>query len=181
MLEGGFVVKQDGDNRFFELPGSPLPDADCGALFGPAQREGLCVQARVFGTRQGRRFPALGVGLNGTSGYKLMVSPAKGLLVLTKSVEGEDRPIATAPYEWQSGTWTVVRLQVRKVKENSWKVEGKAWAQSAKEPDAWLITHDDVAKEPDKDAPRPGRPAIWAMPYAGTPIRFDDLRITKVQ
>jgi len=181
VLEGGFAVKAEGGNKFLELPGSPLPDSDCGVLFGPTQQHGLRVQARAFGTRQGRRFPAMGVGLNGTSGFKLMVSPAKGQLVLTKSVEGEDRPIANAPYEWQSGTWTVVRLQVTKVKDNTWKVDGKAWAESTKEPAAWQITYEHVATDPEKDAPRQGRPAIWAMPYAGTPIRFDDLLVTKAQ
>ncbi|MBI3877655.1 MAG: hypothetical protein HY300_17135 [Verrucomicrobia bacterium] len=168
VLDGAFAVKQDGANKFLELPGAPLDTF--GVLFGPTEPDGLCVQARVNGTGKGRRFPTIAVGINGVGGYKLQISPSKKQLELYR---GEDA-VANVPFEWQSGAWTVLRLQLRKVKDGTWKLEGKAWAQSAKEPAQWMISWEEKQTQPA------GRPSIWGNPYAGTPIQFDDLVVTKV-
>jgi len=124
VLDGRFAVKEEGGNKFLELPGAPL-DA-YGVLFGPTEKEGTAVSARVFGTGKGRRYPTFAVGLNGqgTAAYRLQVSPAKKALELFKG----DEVKASVPYEWQSGTWVRLRLQVRKVKDGQWRVEGKVWA-----------------------------------------------------
>ena len=120
---------------------------------------------RIFGTLKGRRFPAFGAGLNGVGGFRLMVSPAKKAIELFK---GDDVK-ASAPFEWQNGVWTKLKLQLRKVKDGEWKVEAKAWAESAKEPEAWMIALDEKEETPA------GRPSIWGNPFSGTAIRFDDL------
>ena len=109
----------------------------------------------------------MAVGLNGVGGYKLQISPAKKMIELYK---GEDVK-ASVPFEWQSGGWTMFRLQVRKVKDEVWKVEGKVWLQSGKEPAGWLIAYE------EKEAPNAGRASIWGNPYSSTPIQFDDLVI----
>src|SRR5207302_5856033 len=98
VLDGQFAVKAEGGNKFLELPGAPLDTF--GALFGPTEKEGTAVSARIFGTAKGRRYPTFGVGLNGqgTSAYRLQVSPAKKALELFKG----DEVKASAPYEWQS-------------------------------------------------------------------------------
>jgi hypothetical protein len=165
VLDGQFAVKEEGGNKFLELPGAPLDTF--GALFGPTEKEGTAVSARIFGTGKGRRYPTFAVGLNGqgSSGYRLQVSPAKKALELFRG----DEVKATVPYEWQSGAWTRLRLQVRKVKEGQWKVEGKAWTD--KEPSAWLVSFD------EKEQPVAGKASLWGSPYATTPIRFDDLRL----
>ena len=165
VLDGQFAVKQEGGNKFLELPGAPL-DA-FGVLFGPTEKEGTTVAARIFGTGKGRRYPTFAVGLNGqgTSAYRLQVSPAKKALELFKG----DEVRATVPFEWQSGTWVRLRLQVRKVKDGQWKVAGKAWADE--EPSAWLVSCD------ESEQPVPGKASIWGSPYATTAIRFDDLKV----
>jgi len=165
VLDGQFAVKEEAGNKFLELPGAPLDTF--GALFGPTEKEGTAVSARIFGTGKGRRYPTFAVGLNGqgTSAYRLQVSPAKKALELFKG----DELKTTVPYDWQSGAWTRMRLQVRKVKDGQWKVEGKAWAD--KEPSAWLVTFD------EKEQPIAGRASIWGSPYATTPIRFDELKV----
>src|SRR5882762_3737092 len=119
VLDGGFVVKEENGNKFLELPGAPLDSF--GVLFGPTEKEGIAVSARIFGTGKGRRYPTFAVGLNGqgTSAYKLQVAPAKKALELFKG----DEVKSSVPYEWQSGAWTRLRLQVRKVKDGQWKVE----------------------------------------------------------
>src|SRR6266571_4054518 len=102
VLDGQFAVKEEGGNKFLELPGAPLDTF--GVLFGPTEKEGTAVSARIFGTGKGRRYPTFAVGLNGqgTSAYRLQVSPAKKALELFKG----DEVKATVPYEWKSGTWT---------------------------------------------------------------------------
>ena len=84
-----------------------------------------------------------------------------------------DRVKSVVSFDWQSDKWTLFRLQVRKVKDGEWKVEGKAWTQGGSEP-AWQITVD------EKEAPLAGRAGLWGSPYAGTPIRFDDLVVSQV-
>src|SRR5213083_2980976 len=71
VLDGGFSVKEENGNKFLELPGAPLDTF--GVLFGPTEKEGNGVSARIFGTGQGRRYPTFAVGLNGqgSSAYKL--------------------------------------------------------------------------------------------------------------
>jgi hypothetical protein len=137
-------------------------------LFGPATNAGTCVSARIQGTAKGRRFPSFGVGLNGPSGYKLKVSPAKNALELDKG----DDTLASVPYDWKSGAWTMFRLRVRAAGEQRWKIEGKAWPQTGSEPKEWMIAVE------EKTPPHPGRASLWGSPYSGTPIRFDDLLLT---
>jgi hypothetical protein len=165
VLDGQFAVKEEGGNKFLELPGAPLDTF--GLLFGPTEKEGTAVSARIFGSGKGRRYPTFAVGLNGqgTSAYRLQVSPAKKALELFKG----DEVKATVPYEWQSGAWTRLRLQVRKVKDGQWTVEGKAWTE--KEPSPTLVSFD------EKEQPVAGKASIWGSPYATTPIRFDDLAV----
>ena len=165
VLDGQFAVKEEGDNKFLELPGAPLDTF--GLLFGPTEKEDTAVSARIFGTGKGRRYPTFAVGLNGqgTSAYRLQVSPAKKALELFKG----DEVKASVPYEWQSGTWARLRLHVRKVKDGQWTVEGKAWTD--KEPSAWLLSFD------ESEQPVAGKASIWGSPYATTPIRFDDLKV----
>lgn len=167
VLEGGFAVREDGGNKVLELPGAPLETF--GVLFGPTETNGLAVSARIHGTGKGRRFPTFGVGLNGVGGHRLQVSPAKKLLELYKG----DEVVASAPYTWTTDSWTMLRLQTRKTKDGELKIEGKAWKQNDVEPKEWQVAHTEKSDTPA------GRPSLWGNPYAGTAIRYDDLRVVK--
>lgn len=162
VLDGAFAVKEEGGNKFLELPGAPLDTF--GLLFGPTTTSDVVVSARVYGTGKGRRFPAFGVGLNGVGGYKLQVSPGKKALELWKGGE----VLGTAPYVWESESWTVLRLQVRKIADR-WKIDGKAWKEGSPEPANWAVSLQELAE------PVAGRATIWGAPYSTTPIRYDDL------
>jgi hypothetical protein len=166
VLDGAFTVKQEGDNKFLELPGAPLDTF--GALFGPTEKEGLAISARIFGTGKGRRLPAFGVGLGGIAGYRLQVSAGKKLIEVFRG----DNVKASVPYEWESGKWSHLHLQVRKIKDGEWKVSGKIWAAGSAEPASPII------EWVDKEEPTAGRSSIWGNPFSGTPIWFDDLRVT---
>jgi hypothetical protein len=167
VLDGAFEVKEEAGNKVIELPGAPLETY--GVLFGPSEPFGIAVEARVFGIGKGRRFPTFGVGLNGVGGFQLRVAPAKKSIELLRN----DEPVATAPFAWESGSWTVLRLESAKASDGPVQVRGKAWKQGDPEPATWQIEHKPTAEAPS------GRPSIWGSPYAGTPIRFDDLKVTK--
>lgn len=168
IIEGDFTVKEASSNKFLELPGAPLDSF--GFLFGPKQSENIAVQARIFGTAKGRRYPVFDIGLNGLGGYKLRVTPAKKQLELYR---GDTRK-AAVPYTWTAGKWTHLKLQVIKTGQAEWKIEGKAWSEGAEEP-----------KEPsialtDTQTPQRERASAGAMPYSGTPIQFDDLIVSTI-
>jgi hypothetical protein len=166
VLDGDFSVQESDGNKYLELPGAPLDNF--GVLFGPMTKDGVCVSARIYGTSKGRRFPIFAVGLAGPNGYKLKVSPAKDALEICKG----DEPLASVPYHWKTGAWTVLKLRIRQTVGPAWRIEGKAWPQTEVEPKEWAVTLD------EKVAPHPGRASIWGSPVSGMPIRFDDLLLT---
>lgn len=168
VLDGAFAVKQDGTNKFLQLPGAPLETF--GVLFGPTLESDMAVTTKIRGTAKGRRFPAFAVGLNGVGGYRLQVSAAKELVELYKG----DQVVKTAPFHEKMGAWINLRLQVTKTAETAWKIEGTVWSDGAPEPSEATILFLENTK------PIPGRATIWGSPYAGTPIQFDDLIVTSV-
>ena len=168
VLAGAFAVKEEGGQRFLELPGAPVEDF--ALLFGPTESSDAAVSARIHAMGKGRRFPAFGLGLNGVGGFKLQVAPAKKALELYKG----DEVVKTVPFSWSAGAWTQLRLEVRKTKEGAWTVEGKAWKQGEPEPADWSISHDETTE------PVAGRALISGNPFSGSPIRFDDLVVTRL-
>lgn len=168
VLDGGFVVKEEQGNKCLELPGAPLETY--GVLFGPTEKENLVVTARVFGTGKGRRFPTFGLGLGGQGGYRVQVAPAKKAIELYKG----DAVKASVPYEWESGKWAQLKLQLRNAGDAQWNIEAKVWPHGTKEPESWTIAIEEKQELPT------GRASIWGSPYAGTPIRFDDLVVARI-
>jgi len=169
LLDGGFAVQEVAGNKVLQLPGAPLETF--GVLFGPTEASSLAVSVRVHSTKKGRREPAFALGLNGNAGYKLQISAAKKLVELYKG----DDVIASVPFTWESDSWTMLKLQVRKVKDGEFAIEGKAWKQGTPEPEKWIVTY------AEKSEPIAGRASIWGNPFAGTPIDFDDLAVSAVK
>ena len=169
ILSGQFSVKEGGGNKALELPGTPLEDF--GALFGPAESDGVAVRARVRSESTKRLAPRFGVGLGGVAGYRLLVAPGQNALQLLK----DQQVVALAPFEWEPGTWTSLHLQVRKMSESKWIIEGRAWADGTPEPTDWPISFE------VSEAPPAGKASIWGAPYSGKPILFDDLSVISLQ
>jgi hypothetical protein len=167
VLSGEFAVKNIDGNKVLELPGEPLNSF--GVLFGPESEALLSVSARIYGTPTAKRMPEFGVGLGDSNGYKLWLMPITNELEIIK---GEDVK-ATVPFTWKPGSWTDFRLQVRKAGEGKFSVEGKAWEHGTAEPKEWMIAFAET------EAPPAGRASVWGTPYSSTPIRFDDLVVSK--
>jgi len=184
VLDGGFAVQQQGDCKFLELPGAPLETY--GVLFGPPDKTAaaraastqkpvtptnVLVQARIFGTAKGRRFPTFAVATGGVGGYRLQVSPGKQELELFRG----DTDQASVPFTWTPGAWLWLRLEVRQIEPGAWRIEGRTWKDGAAPP------ADPTVVWIDKQAPKPGRASVWGSPFSGTPIRFDDLSVSQAQ
>lgn len=164
VLEGTFTVQADGDkNKALHLPGAPL--GTFGILVGPRERADISVTARIRSERKGRRYPAFGVGLCGNSGYRLQLTPGRDEIEL---LLGDD-VVKRVAYEWESGVWTRLRLEVRTTGDAKWNVRGRAWVDGADEPKAWAIEHGTETK------PRKGGASLWGLPYSSQPIWFDDV------
>jgi hypothetical protein len=166
---GEFTVKEEGGNRFLELPGAPLDSF--AVQFGPTESADVAVSARIYGTAKGRRYPAFGVGLNGVAGYRLQISPAKKALELYKDQDLK----ASVAFDWKPGEWTRFRLQIRKVKDGEWKIEGKVWPHGTAEPAKWMVAFD------EKEEPVAGCASVFGSPFSGTPIWFDDLIVERAK
>jgi hypothetical protein len=166
ILDGQFAVREAEGNRFLELPGDPLDTF--GVLFGPSARDGLAISARIQGSSKGRRFPAFAVSLGGVGGFRLEIAPAKKAIEI---LQGE-QVVASAAFAWQTDAWTHLRLQVVKRADDTWRVQGKVWTEGTTEPADWMIQTE------RSQAPVAGRAGVWGKPFSGTPIRFDDLRVT---
>ena len=168
VLDGDFAVKQEGGNKYLELPGAPL-DA-FGFMFGPSARHGNEISARMFGTKKGRRYPVFGVALNGVNGYRLQVAPAKRAIELLKG----SAVVAKVPFRWGGGEWLRLALWVEQTGDTEWTVSGKVWVDGKAAPAQPTITHKETKE------PRNGKPSIWGSPYSGTPIRYDDIVVKKI-
>ena len=168
VVNGAFAVAQFNGDKVLELPGDPLDTF--GVLFGPPDQVELTVAARAQGESSGRRHPEFGVGAGDVAGFRLMFLPGQKRVELRKG----DDPVASADYGWRwaSGSWTELRLRVRKTADGSWKVEGKAWRAGDPEPQQWAVSVE------EKDQPTAGRASLWAVPFSGKPIRFDNLSAT---
>ena len=168
VLDGDFAVKQEGGNKYLELPGAPL-DA-FGFMFGPSARHGNEISARMFGTKKGRRYPVFGVALNGVNGYRLQVAPAKRAIELLKG----STVVAKVPFRWAGGEWLRLALRVQQTSDAEWTISGKVWVDGKPTPAKPTITHKETKE------PRNGKPSIWGSPYSGTPIRYDDIVVNKI-
>ena len=129
------------------------------------------MRARVYSESSKRLAPRFGVGLNGVGGYRLLVAPGQNQVQLLK----DQQAVASAPFEWKSNTWTSLHLQIRKVSEGKWIVEGRVWTDETPEPKDWSISFEVSEVSPA------GKASIWGAPYSGKPIMFDDLSVISLQ
>lgn len=166
ILDGAYVVSQDENDKRLTLPGSPV--GDFGLLFGPRVREkSLSLSFSFLGTKKGRRLPALAAGLGGVRSYRFRLNAATREVLLFR----QDVEIGKVAYQWESGAWTQVRFQALPGDGEKTRIRLKLWKRGEGEPDEWLLDQVDL------NGFAGGKCALWAYPYAGTPIHFDDLKI----
>jgi len=165
VVEGSFqVVAKDG-NKVLQIGVGELLEAN--ALLGGSSAASSSIEARVFGSKQGRSFPRFAIGVHGQSGYRLSVVGAQKQLQLTKG----DEVIESVPFNWTSDAWLKLKLDVKKIAEGKWTITAKAWPDGTEEPKEPAITHEDPTLKGQ------GKCSIWGTPFSNTPILFDDVKI----
>lgn len=164
--EARFSIVADGDNKMLEMAATPVVEG--GVLLGSSIKGPATVQARIRATGKRRSFPRFGVGLHGAGGFRCLVVPARKELQIVR----EDVVLAQVPWEWKSGTWTVVELSVKAGPDGGSRLEGRAWEEGQPRPETAQVTH--TAATP----PGTGKVSVWATPYAELPVAFDDIQVT---
>ena len=166
VLDGAFTVTEVDGDKALALPGVPV--GDFGFLFGPRVKgKPTELRCRMFSTRKGRRMPAFAAGLGGVSGYRLRVNAAARNLQLLRGEE----TLVTVPNVWQDGAWMNLRFRAEPKGDAGAVVFAKVWSVDSEEPADWTVVHKD---------PKPyagGKCTLWGLPYAGTEILFDDLKV----
>jgi len=166
VVDGTIKIAAREGNKAIVIDPNPITDASAQLAISAAGN--ASIEARIFATKRGRSTPRFGVSVHGMSGYRLLVNPAKKALEIVKN----DQTIATVPFTWTAGAWLKVKLEAKKGEGDAWSITGKAWADAAAEPAESLIKHD------DKGLKGQGKCAIWATPFSGEPVFFDDIRIS---
>ena len=161
----GEVTVVDGALR---LPAEPLELH--GVMFGPALLDNLRVDARFRAEAKGRQFPEFGLGLNGISGFRVMVSPGQKKLKLFRN----DVLVHEIDHTWVPGDWTHMTFQIQALPGLKWRVMAKVWHNSELEPKEWQLFWTESVE------PLTGRATVWGQPFSGTPIAVDDLRVWRV-
>ena len=100
----------------------------------------------------------------------MTVAPAKKAVELYRG----ETLLGSVPFDWKSGKWTTARIELRKTGDAEWTVKGFVWQEGSEQPKEPTISAVQDAAPPN------GRAAVYGMPYAGTPIRFDDLKVEKL-
>ncbi|RYD26089.1 MAG: hypothetical protein EOP86_26450 [Verrucomicrobiaceae bacterium] len=164
--EAKFTIEDDGGNRVLRL--NPSPIVDGGVLLGKSIKGGAGITARIHATGKRRSFPRFGVGLHGVSGYRLLAAPADRELQLVK----DDTVAARVPLEWKSGSWAFLEFTVIAAADGGSAIEGRIWEEGQSRPEAAQLSF--AVKTP----PATGKASVWAAPYSGQPVDFDDIVIT---
>ncbi|MDB6135027.1 MAG: hypothetical protein JWM59_3270 [Verrucomicrobiales bacterium] len=164
--EAKFTIEDDGGNRVLRL--NPSPIVDGGVLLGKSVKGGASITARIHATGKRRSFPRFGVGLHGVSGYRLLAAPADKELQLVK----DDMVAARVPLEWKSGSWAFLEFSVTSTADGGSALEGRIWEEGQSRPETAQLTF--AVKTP----PATGKASVWAAPYSGQPVDFDDIIIT---
>jgi hypothetical protein len=164
--EAKFTIEDDGGNKLMRM--NPSPIVDGGVLVGKSVKGPASVTARVRATGKRRSFPRFGVGLHGVSGYRLLAAPADKELQIMK----DDAVVAKVPLEWKSGAWVTFEFTITAAADGGSAVEGRLWENGQNRPAAAQVTLS------VKTPPATGKASVWAAPYSGQPVDFDDIAVT---
>ncbi|MCI0638295.1 MAG: PQQ-like beta-propeller repeat protein [Gemmataceae bacterium] len=174
--QGKFLVKtlEDGNKVLAKVNtnSSPLIARGVGFIGQPADHD-YTIQADVQGGLAGDDLPEVGIVANR---YTLLLAGniQKLRIVSWDALPRLDR---TAAFSWQKDQWYTMKLTVES-KGSEAVVKGKCWKKGDAEPVNWTITATD---------PRPnteGAPGLYGYVTGiletgvGTPVYFDNVRIT---
>lgn len=166
VVDGTIKIAAKDGNKAIVIDPNPITDAS--AQLAVSASGSASIEARILALKRGRSTPRFGVSVHGMSGHRLIVNPARKSLDLMKN----DETLASVPFAWTSDLWVKVKLEAQKGADDAWTISGKAWPADAAEPAEPMIKH------ADKNLKGQGKCAIWATPFSGEPVFFDDIHIS---
>lgn len=166
VVDGTIKIAARDGNKAIVI--DPAPVTDASAQLAESAAGNASITARILGTKRARSTPRFGVSVHGMSGYRLLITPAKKVLELVKG----DETLSSTPFTWTSDVWLNLKLEAVKGEGDKWTITGKAWAPDVPEPAEPLLKHEDSGLKGQ------GKCAIWATPFSGEPVYFDDILIT---
>ncbi len=165
VVDGTIKIAAHEGNKAIVI--DPVPVTDASAQLAESAAGNASIEGRVLATKRARSSPRFGISVHGMSGYRLLVTPSKQVLELVKG----DETLASVPFAWTSGAWLKLKMEAKKAEGDAWIITGSAWAPDTPEPAEPLLKH------ADKGLKGQGKCAIWATPFSGEPVFFDDIRI----
>lgn len=166
VVDGTIKIAAKDGNKAIMVDPSPITDAS--AQLADSANGSAMIEAKVLAFKRGRSTPRFGVSVHGMSGHRLIVNPAKKLLELVKG----DQTLASASYDWTADAWMKLKLEAKKGEGTAWVITGKAWPADSAEPAEAQLKYD------DKNLKGQGKCALWATPFSGEPVYFDDIKIS---
>lgn len=170
VIDGNFSVIEAEDEgeegKLVRVAGEPLLDS--GVLVGGSTNGPAAIKARVRAHRVGRSFPRAGIGLHGLAGHQLRLVPAR------REVEFaiNDETVQSAPLEdFASGEWYWLELRVEGSADEGWTVTGHVWLDGEDKPEEPVLVRELETLRVT------GRASLWATPYSGREIDFDDVTV----
>jgi hypothetical protein len=166
VVDGEFEILADGANKVLQMKPEPLTEGT--VLFGKSLKNGGTVKARIKGSSKKRSHPKFGIGIGGTSGYRVRLVGAEKLLEICKEEERK----AESAVEWKSDEWTWLELSVLPTGDGKWQIEGRLWAEGGSRPEKATVSLTTEVAPPN------GKASVLGAPYSGKEIQFDDIEIT---
>ncbi len=167
VVDGEFSIVEEAGNKVLQIGTEPLTEG--AVLLGKSIKNGGTVKAKIKASSKRRSFPRFGVGLGGTSGFRLRVTPADKAVEIVK----EEAQVAKADFAWKTDAWYWVELSVvPSATAGNWTVEGRVWEDGQPRPEAPSIT------TTSPTAPPNGKASLWGAPFSLIPIQFDEVTVT---
>lgn len=166
VVDGTIKIAARDGNKAIVVDPNPITDAS--AQLATSAAGNASIEAKVFAIKRGRSTPRFGISVHGMSGHRLIVNPAKKLVELVRN----DETLASIPYTWTSEAWLKLKLEAQKGEGTAWNITGKVWLADGAEPAEPQIQH------ADKGLKGQGKCAVWATPFSGEPVFFDDIKIS---
>lgn len=167
VMDGKFYVKEINGNKVLELQGIPLDNY--GLFFGPEISTGVELTVRIRSEATGKRYPSFCIGLNGSAGFKLRVSPGRRIVELLKG----DEIKASTPFKWKDKQWMFLRLRSTPISQEKGLVCGSVWYEGDNPPLDWQV-------KLESDILQVGKASLWGIPYSSKPIQIDDIVLKKI-
>ncbi len=166
VVDGTIKIAARDGNKAIVVDPNPITDAS--AQLAISANGSASIEAKILGIKRGRGTPRFGISVHGMSGHRLIINPAKKKLELMRN----DQTLVSVPFTWTSEVWVKLKLEAHKGAGDAWTISGKAWPADAAEPAEPLIKHE------EKSLKGQGKAAVWATPFSGEPVFFDDIRIS---